>query len=308
MGHSIFALKLCEGIINSGSEVVMVVSLDDFDMPENSYNFRDFCRDNNISLHLTDDINKKNTEQVIRSKNPDFLVSAWSKILDYNILNIPKYFTIGTHPTRLPFNKGRHPIHWSIVLGFKFNYLSFFRMNSNIDAGEILLQKKYYLNNMSIKLVMKKLEVIAYDGMKELASILKKDVSLKGKKNDKSIHNFWRMRNIHDVTLDPRMSAEIFIKTVKSFSPPYSGAILLFNRNNYFIIKNSRELKKTFRPKRWENREYGYIFKINHKYMILKVSDSVLMLTYNMKSDSNQFILEGQKLMPPSFYYDNRNK
>ena len=42
--------------------------------------------------------------------------------------------------------------------------------------------------------------------------------------------------------------------------------------------------------------------------MILKVSDSVLMLTYNMKSDSDQFILEGQKLMPPSFYYDNRNK
>ena len=173
MGHSIFALKLCEGIINSGSEVVMVVSLNDFDMPENSYNFKDFCSDNNISLHLTDDVNKKNTEQEIRSKYPDFLVSAWSKILDYNILIIPKYFTIGTHPTQLPFNKGRHPIHWSIVLGFKFNYLSFFRMNSNIDAGEILLQKKYYLNNMSIKLVMKKLEVVAYDGMKELASILK---------------------------------------------------------------------------------------------------------------------------------------
>ena len=63
MGHSIFALKLCEGIINSGSEVVMVVSLNDFDMPENSYNFKDFCSDNNISLHLTDDVNKKNTEQ-----------------------------------------------------------------------------------------------------------------------------------------------------------------------------------------------------------------------------------------------------
>ena len=308
LGTSQFALRLCEAIKDNGSDVVMIISLIADKLPENSFDFKDFCRFNKIKLFLTQDINNKETEQVIKSLNPDFLVVAWPKILDEKILKIPKFFTIGTHPTKLPFNKGRHPVHWSIVLGLKFNYLSFFRMDTEIDSGRILLQKKYTINKFPISEVMKNLEETAYLGMYKLCKILQNDPSYKGKQNNKKIDNFWRKRNIHDITLDPRMSGKIFINTVKSFSPPYSGSILLTSSVSSFIIDNAKEIEKFKRPTRWENREYGYIFKINEKEITLKVSDTVLLLTYNNVGNQDIKYLKGYKIMPPSFYYEKMQK
>ena len=60
-------------------------------------------------------------------------------------LKIPTIGTIGSHPTDLPRNRGRHPLHWSIVLGFVKSKVSFFWMNKKIDDGKIILKKSYHL-------------------------------------------------------------------------------------------------------------------------------------------------------------------
>ena len=100
------------------------------------------------------------------------------------------------------------------------------------------------------------------------------------------------------------MSGKVFINTVKSFSSPYSGSILLTSTTNSFIIDNAKEIEEFNRPLRWENREYGYIFKINEKEITLKVSDTVLLLTYNNVGNQDIKYLKGYKIMPPSFYYE----
>jgi methionyl-tRNA formyltransferase len=67
---------LCEDIKDSGSDVVMIISLSADNLPENSFDFKDFSRLNKIKLFLTEDINNKETEQFIKTLNPDFLVVA----------------------------------------------------------------------------------------------------------------------------------------------------------------------------------------------------------------------------------------
>ena len=59
--------------------------------------------------------------------HPDLIICVgWSQILKSEILNIPKLGVIGFHPSKLPENRGKHPIIWSLVLGKKETASTFF--------------------------------------------------------------------------------------------------------------------------------------------------------------------------------------
>jgi methionyl-tRNA formyltransferase len=308
LGHSKFAAMLCEGIYDFGSEVLIIITLDKEHLPENSYDFKKFCKLKKIKLVVASDINTKEIEFIIKSAKPDFIISAWPKILKKNILQSPNFYTIGTHPTNLPMNKGRHPIHWSIVLGIKLGYLSFFKMNCEIDSGPILLKEKFNIGSLPIAEVMDNLENAARKGVFNLCALIEGDELYSGENNIKEEENFWRKRDIHDITLDVRMSGDFFVKTVKSFSNPYSGAILIIKNKVSVIIKDAIKLKISESPNNWRNREYGYIFLIDNLKIILKVSDSVLLLYYKNQKNKKFDHLMGHKIRPPSFYYSQKNE
>ena len=59
---------------------------------------------------------------------------------------MPNNFSIGTHPTALPFNRGRHPLHWVIDLGISETKLSFFKMDEGVDTGNIILQCPFQID------------------------------------------------------------------------------------------------------------------------------------------------------------------
>lgn len=56
----------------------------------------------------------------ISSLNPDIIYCfGWSKLLSPEIFCLAPKGVIGFHPTKLPHNRGRHPIIWSLVLGLE---------------------------------------------------------------------------------------------------------------------------------------------------------------------------------------------
>ena len=65
-------------------------------------------------------------------------------LIKSKILKLVKENSIGFHPSKLPYNKGRHPIIWSIVLGLKSTASSFFVINNDLnpDTGDLISQKK----------------------------------------------------------------------------------------------------------------------------------------------------------------------
>jgi len=118
LGTTSATKKVTEALIKE-SHHVSVVS-----MP------KEFCPLNSIDLYLTSrqfglpyfetkNINFRESAKFLADQSPDFIVSTWPKIIRKDIFMIPKYCTIGTHPTGLPNNRGRHPLHWLIVLGIK---------------------------------------------------------------------------------------------------------------------------------------------------------------------------------------------
>ena len=65
----------------------------------------------------------------------------WPNIFKTKLINYPKQGFINTHPSFLPYNRGKHFSFWAIVEQAPFG-VSIHNVNHKIDAGEILSQKQ----------------------------------------------------------------------------------------------------------------------------------------------------------------------
>ena len=50
---------------------------------------------------------------------------------------------VGYHPAKLPQNRGRHPIIWSLALGLKHSASTFFFIQNGVDNGDIISQHPF---------------------------------------------------------------------------------------------------------------------------------------------------------------------
>jgi methionyl-tRNA formyltransferase len=88
-----------------------------------------------------------------RLKNPDFLKSLAELKADLQVVvafrmlpelvwNMPPLGTINLHASLLPNYRGAAPINWAIINGENETGLTTFKLQHDIDTGNILLQKK----------------------------------------------------------------------------------------------------------------------------------------------------------------------
>lgn len=71
-----------------------------------------------------------------------FIVAAYNKIISEEIINIPKFKTIGVHPSLLPNYRGPSPIQTAILNGNKETGVDLYLMDKDIDHGPILTSVK----------------------------------------------------------------------------------------------------------------------------------------------------------------------
>ncbi len=67
---------------------------------------------------------------------------AFGQILPPSFLAIPKICSINLHPSLLPRYRGPAPIPWAIIKGERETGLTVQKIDTGVDEGEILLQKK----------------------------------------------------------------------------------------------------------------------------------------------------------------------
>lgn len=86
-------------------------------------------------------------------KNPDFLKELQSlqanlqvvvafRMLPEVVWNMPAFGTINLHGSLLPHYRGAAPINWAIINGEKETGVTTFKLQQEIDTGNILLQEK----------------------------------------------------------------------------------------------------------------------------------------------------------------------
>jgi methionyl-tRNA formyltransferase len=304
IGTSDFTISNAKGIIDSGHELNLIVSLPHQLLPNNSADISSFCVNNDVPFIEVEDINSDYLVNVLQNKKPDYIFSSWPKILKKDILNIPNYLVIGTHPTLLPMNKGRHPVHWMIVLGIQYTSMSFFAMDEGIDCGRILLQIPFAVGNRSINQVNLDMEKCGYDGTIKLIQIFENSKNYIGYEQLPDFQNYWRKRNEHDITLDPRMSLEMLSKITSSFVMPYPGARLWISSSRYLTIMMVKKSNAP-PPSNWSNYEHGYIFSTHNDYLLMRVGDDVAEI-YIVEDKNVWMGLDKTKIYPPTFYLQSK--
>lgn len=75
---------------------------------------------------------------------PDFCFLVWwPNIIHHDLLLIPRIGFINTHPSYLPYSRGKHFSFWTIVEQSPFG-VSLHFVNEGIDSGDIIAQKEIF--------------------------------------------------------------------------------------------------------------------------------------------------------------------
>jgi methionyl-tRNA formyltransferase len=120
---------------------ILVFTHDTFENEE----FVKHLKVNNIRLTY-DNINS--SHDLIREFCPDYLLSVYYRyIVSIDILNIVNNKAMNLHPSLLPAYKGTKSSVWAILNNEKYTGISFHYMDSGIDTGKIILQKKIVIKS-----------------------------------------------------------------------------------------------------------------------------------------------------------------
>ena len=85
-------------------------------------------------------------------------MAAYGKILNKEVLDLPKFGSINVHSSLLPKYRGAAPVNWSIINGDKTTGVTIMKMDEGMDTGDIILSKK--------------LDISAYDNVETLTEKL----------------------------------------------------------------------------------------------------------------------------------------
>lgn len=99
------------------------------------------CRDADIPLHETSDINSAASVEFIRSKQADLLVSAYfNQLVQQEVRELPRYGAINIHPSMLPEFRGTDPVFHALLSDRQEIGVTVHYMNEGLDTGNILRQ------------------------------------------------------------------------------------------------------------------------------------------------------------------------
>lgn len=99
--------------------------------------------ENSIKRICTTDINGENIAKILKDFKPDLLVSLFTmQIYKKDIIKIPKFGAITSHPSILPNYRGLEVFFWVLANNEKETGVSVFFLTEKIDDGNVIWQKK----------------------------------------------------------------------------------------------------------------------------------------------------------------------
>jgi len=177
---------------------------------------------------------------------------------------------LGYHPTKLPNNRGRHPLIWPVILNLQTSASTFFFMTEDADNGDILSQVDFKISyNDDARTIYDKVTEIALNQVEVFyPQLISNNYSII--KQDHNSSNSWRRRSNDDGIIDFRMSSNAIYNLVRGLSKPYIGAHVNYNGQEIKIwkVREIENIKKNIEP--------GKVLEVNSNSFIVKTMDNAL--------------------------------
>lgn len=101
-----------------------------------------YAVENNIPVAQPEKLRDPNFLSMLKEWNADIQVVVAFRMLPQLVWNMPRLGTINLHGSLLPAYRGAAPIQWAIIRGEDETGITTFRLQHEIDSGEILLQER----------------------------------------------------------------------------------------------------------------------------------------------------------------------
>ena len=275
IGSNIESLVCLHKFIDNNIQIAGLVTLD-FQQQERGSDYRNlvpFCEENDIPFFKTKNINSIKTKDWLKSINPDVIfILGWSQILDVELIDLPKKYIIGSHPSDLPYGAGRAPVVWTILEELKKSAVSFFKISKEVDAGNLVLQKHFQIPERSDSTLLYNL--VAMNLSEGFVEVYQRIISntLLEKKQDMSRRTVRRKRVFEDGLLHFNKSATEIDRLIKATSEPYPAAFSFYNGKRYSVWKS--ELSDFVSSKK----QMGEILKITNDRLLVQCFESTVWL------------------------------
>ncbi len=146
MGTPEFAVRSLQKIVEEGFNVVGVITAPDKPsgrgMQVNESAVKKYASLKGLKVLQPEKLKNIDFIKELKQLNADVQIVVAFRMLPEVIWNMPPMGTINLHASLLPQYRGAAPINWAIINGEKETGVTTFKLQQDIDTGNILLQKK----------------------------------------------------------------------------------------------------------------------------------------------------------------------
>ena len=133
-------------------------------------NVKDLANEANIEFYYYDE---KETINYLASISCDYLLLlSWKHIIPEQVITKINKSVLNLHYSLLPKHRGVYPVNFALQNSDKTTGITYHLVNSNIDQGDIILQKQTeILITDDAKSLLLRLDSLAFDAFKEIWEI-----------------------------------------------------------------------------------------------------------------------------------------
>ena len=233
--------NVLRGLIAANAHLVGLVTLP----PAQSTGISDYvdlhplCEQHGIETVDTTNINSETTLSEIQALEADYIYTlGWSQIFGEDLLNIPRKYVVGSHPSPRPIGRGRAPVPWTILQGNSESAVTLFRMDAGVDSGPILCQKWFEVSRDAYaEDVYGQVTNNLREGFVELYEAHASGQPIMEIEQAAKIATHRGKRTPADGHIDFRQPVAQIAKLIRAVSRPYPGAYLYYQGQRLTVWK-----------------------------------------------------------------------
>ena len=238
------------------------------------YDLHDFCNEKGINVIDTTNVNAEETLAQIKILQPDYLFTlGWSQIFNEEFINCFSKFVVGTHPSKLPHGRGRAPLPWTILEELDASAVSFFKIDSGVDTGNLIFQREFQIPKGTY--VKELYAMVARElglGFYEIHKALTNNEAITFSTQDEKGVTVRGKRTPADGLIEFGQTVKSVEKLIRAVSEPYPGAYCYYKDEKIIFWKVAFDEEHRY------SGTLGQILKKNKNGLLVQFSDGNLWL------------------------------
>lgn len=276
MGTPEFAVASLDALVKAGCTIVAVITAPDKPagrgMKMNESAVKKYAVEHNLPVLQPEKLKNPGFLDTLKSLQADLQIVVAFRMLPEVVWSMPPMGTVNLHGSLLPKYRGAAPINWAVINGEKETGVTTFKLQHEIDTGNILLQENFAIGEnetagevhdrmkeIGARLLVKTVKGLAEGTLKEVpqlaignrqsaadsreSAIGNRELSLPIHDSPLTTHNFPHAPKIFTETckIDWTKSVEDVHNLIRGVSP-FPGAFTYLQDKMLKIYKSKKEV------------------------------------------------------------------